>query len=140
MLQCLPYFTILGIGQRSKQLSSFLNQVDRVFECAYAYCCTQREIKINEGREFEWSLTHTGDFALEYTLWIYLERIPNTKVTATIRKHLMGTIYRVNEAVYAASIAESVDLSTPNVARVSLQPGDDQKTQGNSAATQSLPA
>ena len=43
-----------------------------------------------------------------------MERLPNTKVTSTIRKHLMRTIYRVNEAIFTAAVIENIDLSTPN--------------------------
>ena len=107
--------------ERSKQLSSFKNRIDRMFNLAFDNSCQHPEIKINENRPFEWALTHTGDYALEYTLWIYLERIPNTKVTSTIRKHLMGTIYKVNEEVYSAAIVEDVDLSTPALNRVTVQ-------------------
>jgi len=66
-------------------------------------------------------MTNAGDYALEYTLWIYLQRIPNTKVTATVRRHLMGTIYKVNEAVFTASVHEGVDLSTPDILVAQLQ-------------------
>jgi len=115
-----PAFTGENPEERAKQLSSFKNKIDRLFTQTYESCLDRPEIKVNQKREFEWSLTQTGDFALEYTLWIYLERIPNTKVTATIRKHLMGTIYKVNEAVYSASIIEGVDLSTPVLNSVSV--------------------
>ena len=63
-------------------------------------------------------MTSAGDFALEYTLWYYIERIPNTKITSRIRKHLMATEYKVNESVYDASIAEDIDLSTPNLQQI----------------------
>lgn len=115
-----PSFSGDTAEERQKQLSSFKNNVDRVFKRAFEECRNNRDIKINQNKAFEWALTQTGDFALEYTLWIYLERIPNTKITATIRKHLMGTIYRVNEAVYCASIVENLDLSTPTLNQVSL--------------------
>jgi hypothetical protein len=92
-----------------------------MFSLAQESCKDQKNIKINANRDFEWSLTRTADYALEYTLWIYLERIPNTKVTSTIRKHLVSTLYQVNEAVYAAAIAEAIDLSTPNLATVEIQ-------------------
>lgn len=110
--------------ERIKQLNSFKNRIDRLFNQTFEDCCNQSDIKINENRPFEWALTRTGDFSLEYTLWIYLERIPNTKVTATIRKHLMGTIYKVNEAVYSSSIAESVDLCTPTLNEITLAKTD----------------
>ncbi len=110
--------------ERLKQLNSFKNRVGRVFNMAFEECSAQSDIKINESRPFEWSLTSAGDFALEYTLWVYLERIPNTKITSTIRKHLMGTIYKVNESVYTAAAAEEVDLSTPilNQLTINQQP------------------
>jgi len=107
--------------QRLDKLTSFTNRVDRMFSLAQESCKDQKNIKINANRDFEWSLTRTADYALEYTLWIYLERIPNTKVTSTIRKHLVSTLYQVNEAVYAAAIAEAIDLSTPNLATVEIQ-------------------
>ncbi len=75
---------------------------------------------VNENKPFEWAMTNAGDYALEYTLWVYLERIPNTKVTKTIRKYLMGTLYKINEAVYAASVVEGVDLSTPDLVNVGV--------------------
>ena len=106
--------------ERCNQLKSFTNRIERMFNLAFENSSTNAEIKINENRPFEWALTNAGDYALEYTLWIYLERIPNTKVTATIRKHLMGTIYKVNEAVFAASIVENLGLSTPTLNQVTL--------------------
>jgi len=107
--------------ERSKQLKSFNNRIERVFKLAYESCTEQADIKINSGRPFEWAMTNAGDFALEYSLWIYLERIPNTKVTSKIRKHLMGTIYKVNEAVFIASIIEELDLSTPTLNKVNIE-------------------
>lgn len=116
-----PDFAGNSAEERDKQLTSFKSRVDRMFKLAFENGCNQADIKINEGRPFEWALTNTGDYALEYTLWIYLARIPNTKVTATIRKHLMGTIYKINEAVYYASIIEGIDLSTPRLNQVSVK-------------------
>ena len=103
---------------RKAELSDFKSRIGDMFEQAYSVCCEQENIMVNANAPFEWALTNAGDFALEYTLWIYLDRIPNTKVTATVRKHLMGTIYKINEAVFDASIAEGIDLSTPNVHQV----------------------
>ena len=113
--------------ERLKELGSFKNRIDRVFTQTFENCCDQTDIKINNSRPFEWALTQTGDYALEYTLWIYLERIPNTKVTATIRKHLMGTIYKVNEAVFSTAIVEGVDLSSPVLNQVTLKQTDSEK-------------
>ncbi len=101
--------------ERLAALADFKKSVGDMFEAANKNCVDDEDIMINPAKPFDWAMTNAGDYALEYTLWIYLERIPNTKITSTIRKHLMGTIYKVNEAVYEASIAENIDLSTPDV-------------------------
>lgn len=117
------------IELRTQELDAFKKQINALFDRSFKACCGDENIKINENKPFEWALTNAGDYALEYTLWIYLERIPNTKVTARIRQHLMGTIFKTNEAVYTASILEGIDLSTPDLiqARVSGMAGDRQK-------------
>ena len=94
--------------------------IDDMFEKAYQRACENDAVKVNGNKSFEWALTEAGDYALEYTLWIYLERIPSTKVTATMRKHYIGTIYKVNELVFRASIEENIDLSTPDLANLTL--------------------
>lgn len=109
-----------GAEDRAVAYKQFRTRIDRMFHRAFENACEDEKIHINRNKPFEWALTSTGNFALEYSLWFYLERIPNTKVTATIRKHLMRTIYRVNEAIYASSVIEDIDLSTPNLEQVSL--------------------
>ena len=100
--------------------------------------CIRDSIKINEVKPFEWALTNAGDYALEYTLWIYLERIPNTKITSRLRQHLMGTIYKVNEEVYTASILENIDLSTPDVIQAKIANTNLAKEIPNKASIQSV--
>lgn len=129
-----PEFDGQNKDERAEQLSEFTNRVDRMFTHAQENCTDKPDITINEGRSFEWALTNTGDYALEYTLWIYLERIPNTKVTAKIRRHLMGSIYKVNEAVYQASIVEGLDLSTPALNLIKIQSADLSSTVNNQPA------
>ena len=109
---------------RAEQLAEFNETIDDMFTHAFEACKADEKIKINDTKPFEWAMTNAGDYALEFTLWIYLERIPNTKITSRLRRHLMGTIYKVNEAVYTASIIENIDLSTPDVisAQVSSPP------------------
>jgi hypothetical protein len=105
---------------REAALAEFQEQIDTVFTSAFDACCADEHVLVNENKPFEWAMTNAGDYALEYTLWVYLERIPNTKVTKTIRKYLMGTLYKINEAVYAASVVEGVDLSTPDLVNVGV--------------------
>lgn len=120
--------------ERAEQLSEFQSNIDQLFTRAFEASKENKDIKINENKPFEWALTNAGDYALEYTLWIYLERVPNTKITATLRKHLMGTIYKVNEAVYTASIIENVDLSTPDLLQAQIFRPETAQTKSKSAA------
>ena len=134
-----PQFT--GNEQaRAAQLADFKEKIDNLFEGAEKSCAGNEDIKINESSTFEWALTNAGDYALEYTLWIYLERIPSTKVTSTLRKHLMGTMYKVNEAVYTSSVLENIDLSTPDLIQAKITPpASDVYTAPNRAARKNLP-
>jgi len=110
-------------GNRAEQLKAFRDSIDDMFNRTFEACKEREDVKINEAKPFEWALTNAGDYALEYTLWIYLERIPNTKITSRLRQHLMGTIYKVNEEVYTASILEDIDLSTPDVISATVSSG-----------------
>lgn len=105
---------------RLAELAEFKDSVGDMFRTANDVCKADENIHINGASPFQWALTNAGDYALEYTLWIYLERIPSTKITSRLRRHMMGTLYKVNEAVYEASIAEDIDLSTPDVLNVSV--------------------
>ena len=120
-------------GNRAARLAGlgeFKAQIADMFEAANEVCKTDELIKVNPAKDFEWAMTNAGDYALEYTLWVYLERLPATKITGRIRRHLMGTLFKINEAVYEAAIAEDIDLSTPDVVSVSM----------NAPATQQTPS
>ena len=106
---------------RVTELTAFQSKIDTLFMRSFETCKARDEIRINKNKPFEWAMTSAGDYALEYTLWIYLDRIPNTKVTATIRRHLMGTMYKINEAVFTASVLEGVDLSTPDLIQAKIE-------------------
>lgn len=114
------YPDLAGVEDRLEAYEQFRIRIDRMFRRAFEIACENEKIHINKNKPFEWSLTNTGNFALEYSLWFYLERIPNTKVTATVRKHLMRTIYGINEYVFTSSVTEGIDLSTPNLEQVAL--------------------
>ena len=102
---------------RTAALAAYRARIDAMFQAANAACIENVDVLINPNAPFEWALTSAGDFALEYTLWFYLDRIPNTKITATIRRHFMGTLHRVNDAVFTAAVEHGVDLSTPEIVR-----------------------
>ena len=99
---------------------SFTKSVDAMFAKAQEICSLDSELKINCQKEFEWLMTNADNYALEYTLWFYLVRVPNTKITATARKHLVAATYKVNEAVYEASVAQGLELSTPDLVKTTF--------------------
>jgi len=117
---------------REAELAEFQKNIGDMFTRSFEACKANADIKINENKPFEWALTNAGDYALEYTMWAYLNRIPNTKVTASIRKHLMGTLYKINETVFTASVVEGIDLSTPDLvnARIDTDVPDAANTTG----------
>ena len=100
---------------RLAKLASFKDSIDDLFTQTYENCKNNEDIMINASKPFEWALTNTGDYALEYTLWVYLKRVPSTKITSRLRKHLMGSLFKINETVYEAAVAENIDLSTPEL-------------------------
>lgn len=116
-----PQFTRIENTDLEEQIKVFRDKVDSLFRRANENCKDKDRIKINENKDFEWALTKTGDYALEYTLWIYLERIPDTKVTSTVRRHVLGTLHEVNERVYAAAVAEGISLSTPMLGQLQIE-------------------
>ena len=115
-----PKFEGRNGADRVAALQSFIKKVDTMFNRAYEACKADSTIQLNDKKPFEWALTETGDYALEFTLFFYFARIPNTKVTATARKHLMGTTYKVNMEIYKASIFEGIDLSTPDLSNITF--------------------
>lgn len=117
-----PSFDTVDEEQRQKQLLSFRNRIDRLFDKVQQQCIERKDIAVSEKRAFEWALTSTADYALQYTLWFYLDKLPTTKVTASVRKHFVGTRYKVNEIVYYQSVVEQIELATPMLNHVSLKP------------------
>lgn len=116
-----PKFEGRNGNERLETLQAFMKRIDNMFTKAFEECASnEKTIQINANKSFEWALTQTGDYALEFTMWFYFNRVPNTKVTATARKHLMGTAYKVNQAVYKASVFEDIDLSTPDLANITF--------------------
>ncbi len=102
-------------SERADALDAFNRRIADMFDAVFTMACEDEDIKINVNKNFEYALVNAGDYALEYRLWIYLDRLPATKVTATIRRHMLGTTYKVNELVYRSAVKNEIDLSTPNL-------------------------
>ncbi|KZY44879.1 hypothetical protein A3732_11535, partial [Oleiphilus sp. HI0050] len=62
-----PEFDGKTKDERQKQLADFKAKIDKFFSLAQENCLEKPDIKINQTRQFEWALTHAGDYALEYT-------------------------------------------------------------------------
>lgn len=102
------------IGYPAKDdIEAFKKQIDEMFKEANEKAMEDEDIKINDKMTFEWYLHETGDYALQYDLFYYIDGLPNTKVTRTVRSYLLKTPNLLNAEVYAASLKHNIDLSTP---------------------------
>jgi hypothetical protein len=88
-------------------------RIQATFDRAFEVLKTRDAVKINRNQPFELSLSHCGDFALTFTLSFYLEALPNTKVTRTIRQYLIYTPNQVQEEVNRAAVETCLVLATP---------------------------
>lgn len=104
---------------RVKTLENFHKKVDHMFSSAYSVAKEKSELPIKKEREFEWFLTSTGDYALEYTLFIYLEAVPTTKITAIARKHLLSSLFTINQIVLNTAAHTGLELKTPDLLAIS---------------------
>lgn len=104
---------------RVKTLENFHKKVDHMFSSAYSVAKEKSELPIKKEREFEWFLTSTGDYALEYTLFIYLEAVPTTKITAIARKHLLSSLFTINQIVLNTAAHAGLELKTPDLLAIS---------------------
>ena len=96
-------------------LHVFYQQVDKLFATANTMANEIKELPIKKHKPFEWFLTNTGDYALEYTLFIYLEAVPTTKMTSLARKHLWSSLYTINRIVLEAAAINELELKTPDL-------------------------
>lgn len=91
----------------------FMKRVDAMFETAYEHLCENTEAKINHNVPFEVVLINSGDYALNFRLYYYIEALPNTKVTKTIRQYLLRTPSLIQQAVNASAVSHGIQLATP---------------------------
>ncbi len=100
---------------RIENLESFFRRVDKLFTKANEIALGKSDLPIKSQKAFEWYLTSAGDYALEYTLFIYLEGVPTTKITALARKHLLSSLYSINHIVLEAATVVGLELKTPDL-------------------------
>ena len=104
---------------RKEALGNYFKRIDAMFAAAQERATADQQCLINPNTTFEWLIENTGDYAIEYTLIFYLEALPNTKLTKTIRAYLYQTRALINRYVYEASVEQGLALSTPDL--LSLQ-------------------
>jgi hypothetical protein len=104
---------------RLENLNEFRQKIDKLFTNANELAKEKKDLPIKKEKHFEWYLTSTGDYALEYTLYVYLEPVPTTKITSLARKHLLSSLYHINNYVLEASYAVGLELKTPKLLSLS---------------------
>jgi len=100
-------------ADRENTFPEFQQHVHRMFDQAFAAASEDNECKINRNMPFEVSLIDSADFALTFSLSFYLEALPNTKVTRTVRQFLVRTPTLIQSAVNSAAIENGIQLATP---------------------------
>jgi len=100
---------------RVENLAIFNKKIDKLFNLANEMAIEKKDFPIRKQKPFEWFLTDTGDYALEYTLFIYLESVPTTKITSVARKHLLSSLFSINNMVLEASMFVGLELKTPDL-------------------------
>ncbi|MDF1880525.1 mechanosensitive ion channel [Sulfurimonas sp. MAG313] len=80
----------------------------------------EEKLEFNHHKPFEVFLYEVGDHALEYHLFFYLNNLPKTKITKSIRSILLQTPLLLNEIVLMTSYELNIDLSTPVIIKTTL--------------------
>lgn len=124
-----PVFSLNKRSAREECLKSFSRRVNKLFTTANELALAKKDNVIKPQKPFEWHLTQTGDYALEYTLFVYLDVVPTTKITALARKHLLTSLFMINAAVLEASASVGLELKTPDLLLFGLDKSDDKFSQ-----------
>jgi hypothetical protein len=92
---------------------SFRQQVQQMFDKAFEILKENTDCKINRNLPFEVAVVNSADYALTFSLSYYLEAIPNTKITKTLRQYLVKTPALIQDAVNQVALEENIQLATP---------------------------
>ena len=109
----------IGYPKSALTAVAYHENIQAMFEHVQELCLEDTRIHLNDNIPFELLLHETGDYALEYHLFFYLEQLPKTKVTKSIRSTLIKTPKLVNEHVLMASYSYGIELSTPLIVQKS---------------------
>ena len=119
-----PELLSLAPMERRKALDEFMQRIDKMFAAVAEEAGKNETLAINKSRPFEWFLTQTGDYALEFTLYYFLTQLPITHIIEKVRQHVIGTRNAINMLVYRHSILSGVDLATPLIISHANSPPD----------------
>ena len=103
----------IGYPESKESALAYHENIKEMFESVEKESVEDTNLHLNSNIPFELLLHDAGDHALEYHLYFYLEQLPKTKVTKSIRTILIKTPKLLNEKVLMASYAHDIDLSTP---------------------------
>ena len=99
--------------ERKKQFASFRKKVGEMFQTAFDTVAANSDAKINRNMAFESAIIDSGDYAITFGLYYYIDAIPNTRVTKTVRQYLIRTPQLIQEAVNEAAAMYNLQLATP---------------------------
>ncbi len=102
-----------SVEDRKKHFSSFRKKVEVMFHEAFELVSANSGAKINRNMPFETAMIDSGDYALRFGLYYYIDAIPNTRVTKTVRQYLIRTPQLIQEAVNESAAAHNIQLATP---------------------------
>lgn len=105
----------IGYPSDITKAEDYHKNIQSMFAKVEEECFADENILLNEGIPFELLLDEAGDYALEYHLFFYLDQLPKTKVTRSIRHALIKTPKLVNEKVLLSSYKHGINLSTPMI-------------------------
>lgn len=101
--------------EATQKMQSFMKKIDKMFLEVQTRAQEEADVKVNPNMDFEWVIANTGDYALEFSLIYYLEALPNTKLTKTVRSHIYKSRNKINSFTYEASVVHGLSLSTPDL-------------------------
>lgn len=114
--ECLVYKVGYPEGNNPQEIQSnfydFKERLHKMFEDAFNQV-KGLDSRLNDKLDHEILLTNTGDFALEYSVYFYLQDLKTSKSTKQARLHLIKTKFLINEKILENSLVNGIDLSTP---------------------------
>ena len=114
--ECLVYKVGYPEGNNPQEIQSnfydFKERLHKMFEDAFNQA-KGLDSRLNDKLDHEILLTNTGDFALEYSVYFYLQDLKTSKSTKQARLHLIKTKFLINEKILENSLVNGIDLSTP---------------------------